>query len=750
MLGHQDINVAGEENAKNMAEYYDTFILREDKLKFLAKFINYEKNAPSGVSNQERETYSKLMNQIVAPTTSKKNESKYYDNIEAQLNVKKFYQLKFENALRVGQNYQSALSQIDASKDNREAAAGFVALASPEGIMDDTYKIMEQQILLGDKKYNKALIKNYKTSWYDKCTTWYKEAYDDFVKTLDEESRIHLKNGLDLTTDNSSILSNYNPEELGLKYLDAIKASSVKKIIDENTDISYKGDDLKASLNKFNTRRSKIFLGYSADPENGKESTEHKLLRESTQDLINANAEFNKSLYCKDIPAEEKERLADRVKHCASLVLIYQEGYEARKKDTPGSPAGKLRKEGSTEIKNIADRLSQDMDKYIKGEMKIKIDSPKNLDQYFVKPEKDAVKKDATKKNLKKEVVKKNNKIGKKTNFEIQQQSKIEINSAIVDDEIKRAKIMSDQPGFSLEKVPLNNEMRYTIQLFALQARKLNGIINGIEINDDISDIKNLYGSLKKLENIKGNENLSTVNNIIEEVSNAANKVKTDDPIKKIIADKTKSFKDIFHVNMNNSFNKRLLYINNKESQIDNYKKDYNAFLKEIEKAKAKGINSKELNDLHRSINSLTKSINNKSTYNDIVAKVNEVNNMAYNCFGEAADVQKLADKCLTLNNNALKNFSTLKPYEQEEIKNQKLIESLKNTKKPLDRSLEQIAADTKAQLKNERVKDAKNKKEISDDDFMNEIKKGNEQLEKGRQALKKHKENIRKSSIVM
>ncbi len=134
------------------------------------------------------------------------------------------------------------------------------------------------------------------------------------------------------------------------------------------------GKKIDAALAKFDTQRSKIFGGWGQA--HGKETQEHKDLREAAEELVRAKEELNN---IKDKSSVEWIEKASEVMRLTGNVKDLSETYVGKKNSIVVSPAGRDRLQGAKDLAAEADAYRITLRKQIDANRRYKdiLDGPK-------------------------------------------------------------------------------------------------------------------------------------------------------------------------------------------------------------------------------------------------------------------------------------------------------------------------------------------------------------------------------------
>ncbi|MCR4903243.1 MAG: hypothetical protein K6A23_10340 [Butyrivibrio sp.] len=774
MIGHENISNDNNENALGMEAHFNNLKGQNNKLRFLMGAVNLQLNAPEMLSDEENSTIVSISSNMPLSVSVNKNGNKSYNLKTSESVVKNFVHWKYQNILNLGSYYRNVRQTLPKNTSEKEAVAGHIALSSEPSIHVEIFNNIENNMKNIDEAVSTDIFKQSGKTWLELYNTYSEQSYQDFYDSLNAAQKEDFKAGLDLASKNPKIINNKSAKELGISGLESTKSDSVKSIIDNYSNLSYRENDITIALDKFNTKRSKAFGGWwDADPKAGKETMEHWNLRFATQELIKAKERFDKYNNSPDVSTADKQYAAYDLYMKASNAVVISYNYITAYKKQPRTPAGKLRREGASEINQLGVSICNDMYKYMNNDLikanpyikqartynntmtSIKINMPQNATSINVSTPQSNTTVNVSTSNNYRQVKTVNNNVAvqqapanrqtisqnaqpnapqKYTNLKIDKQNNFEFHDPSMDIKKERYILSKSDKGFSLSEVAVNPKMRSTMLGYAEKCSKLSRDILNIGTGDKMSDFENVTKCIQKLEYMSGKENLKEFNDMLIDLDNASNSYSGKDPEKLKIIASTKTFLTEAQSQITKDFNNKRNNIIDTDKKLNNVKKEYENILTEIKTLKDSGVGSKELDELEKSINKFTSSIDNKKIYkyDKVKTMLNDISNKTTACFDENEKISALAEKCSNQNSKTFRSITSIKRFEKEEQKQQGIVNNmLKSIKAPKDMSLKEISSFTKSQL------DKSRKDEVTDDEFENMLKDGSKKLQETKKQVR-------------
>jgi len=659
MHSHQYLNVNNNKRISvPMMVHFKSLKTPKERLDFITQMILLQTYAQGNLTPLENDTVPELVKEFIAPTSLQNGELNYLPEVSKD-NIKHFIRTMMQNNIDVGKRFRG-LKTIHTG-ENSEAISAYVTLSSSLGPKGACYNVIWNQIQPGVFEFNNELrAQNEDFDWNQQLNNWMDaEQQSLFAGNSNENNEIKEDhdNGVKIQGLNPDVLKGKDKSVVGEKKLETLENLEVARLLD-GVDLSFRYNDLTNALSKFNTRRSSFFsLFQNVDPAQGKESPEHKQLREASEKLIKARAEYERSRNATFYTEEEKEAIKKNLYAKANTVISLTNTYENAKHNNANTPAGGNRLEGARDLRiaamslanalypeGLADELFSEEDS---KEIDEELNALENDEKYVSKEEKEidaAIKEDEEEEKQQQELLDNDEEL-KELQNEIDAEEKNNADNAAKENEIKaenNKKENVQQPQnannqsrrnrtFSVESTDSftisgqSNSVQNNLSSFAGRFIKdglirdikyrYTGLLSNIETleQNNVTGLEELKQSATKLTQLTGREDEAEITSLISDLSNKAVRLDISDPNKlnlltAISGMQSESMNDVISIKENAlerskqlfDFNKHMSQINepvpvqNVEEDL-NFEIEYNpAALKENNNTEEKAESKKE------------------------------------------------------------------------------------------------------------------------------------------------------------
>ncbi|MBE5860741.1 MAG: hypothetical protein E7301_11555 [Butyrivibrio sp.] len=577
MHSHQDLNVNNNKRISvPMMVHFKSLKTPKERLDFITQMILLQTYAQGNLTPLENDTVPELVKEFIAPT-SLQNGELYYLPEASKENIKYFIRTMMQNNIDVGKRFRG-LKTIHTG-ENSEAIAAYVTLSSSLGEKGACYNVIWNQIQPGVFEFNNELrTQNEDFDWNQQLNSWMDvEQQSLFAGNSNENNEIKEDhdNGVTIQGLNPDVLKGKDKSVVGEKKLETLENLEVARLLD-GVDLSFRYNDLTNALSKFNTRRSSFFsLFQNVDAAQGKESPEHKQLREASEKLIEARAEYERSKNATFYTEEEKEALKKNLYDKANIVISLTNTYENAKHNNANTPAGGNRLEGARDLRIAAMSLANALypeglaDEIFSEEDSKEIDEELNAlgdENYVDQEEKDIeaeIKKNEEEEKQQQELLDNDEEL-KELQNEIDAEEKNNADNAAKENEIKAEnnnKENVQQPRnannqsrrnrtFSVESTDSftisgqSNSVQNNLSSFAGRFIKdglirdikyrYTGLLSNIETleQNNVTGLEELKQSATKLTQLTGREDEAEITSLISDLSNKAVRLDISDPDK--------------------------------------------------------------------------------------------------------------------------------------------------------------------------------------------------------------------------
>ncbi len=317
----------------------------------------FEEATVSHISTDEREKLFRCMKDFVNPLT--KDNQPDHEMFEKRLNA--ILERRFEMRLKAGQEIEEIM-QSDLFDNTAE---NFKEKCIVEGVEagDAAIRFSEMGAMLNNDEMCRDFFETYCEKYGQSVNE--KNLNDKMFQTIAlvgaqyEAKRLEESSPKDrerhaLMDETGSIIPAKDKVELTQDDQDRIenKLEQVKKNNDNRYQDRIASAEAKSALDKFNTKRSKIFLG--------RESKEHKELREAAETYQEKLKAFQDS---RESDPDKKLLAMQELEKAAETMQDKVDKYQKEKRKSPNTPAGQDRLEGAIKLGEIAANMKEQMRK---------------------------------------------------------------------------------------------------------------------------------------------------------------------------------------------------------------------------------------------------------------------------------------------------------------------------------------------------------------------------------------------------
>ncbi len=666
MPKHSNLVANGQPYAYYLSNYFNSLPDDDKKTDFLCGMaLAYSDYRDVAFSDEENNVIDSLLNAYRAPVKMTIDGKNIYDLEAAERNARALIRKQFKANLALGRKMRQNMNALPVNTQDKETIAAFQARNSVEMIDADAYNVLFQMVRDKNTEASEQLKEATGKDWANNFEIWLSEEVNSFESSLNPNDLVDFRNGSNLLGDDPQLLKGKKPEDVGLNKdnLSKIREDSKYERFDKYLDFSYRNKELYEALDKFNSKR---FWGigswWSSDPSVGRETTEHKKLKDSARNLIEATNLYEKYRYLPNVNAETKLAIAESIRHYALDVQQNEIQYESSKTSAASSPAGIDRMAGARALKNQAINITKAIEQDIKA-YSDEIKASKSAS-------KEEIKTDAS--------VKETTPVRPVRQFEVQRTGQVEIIGG------SEEKEDTNKDVFARSIVTIKPEMRALMLEFAGFAQDW---INNRENMQRIEALEPpaLRDSLTRAASMKGTENLQEFKEICDNLAEASKSYAGQNEVDTFYVNSVESFKTDCFKQINKAYFRKHNLTNKGQEAITKTINDYKKVLSAVQNTIAADDNSQELKALETAVQKITED-SKKFSRNELITLGQDVTTLAANLTIDPK-YDSIVKKCTNAENRMNKRFSKQNlaeiKFKENNIQAQKKIDEYVSQVKP-------------------------------------------------------------------